>query len=186
MIIVAAKEGNKEVVDFLLSKGANQNQVNFEGMTALLMAALNGHLNCVKLLLKANTMVFMGEQKFMRFDESGYSSIGLKIKKCKDPEMRGILLAAGCQLPWVTHRDLEFEDDEEEQDDDDDDDDEDDCPENLKILCKDFIRKQLLQKYWMTNLFCMVPDLPLPTVVKRYLLDNVSFAQEILDERINK
>ncbi len=186
VILIAAANGSKEIVEFLLLKGANQNQFNFEGATALLMAALENHTDCVKMLLRHNSMVRMGEVIFTRFSDT-LSSIGLRTGKCSNPEMKDILLAAGCLLPWVTgHREDDEDYEDEEEEDEEEEEEEDDFPDTLKILCKDFIRNLLLEKYWTTNLFCMIPDLPLPTVLKRYLLNNVGFAQEILDERIKK
>ncbi|KAL0184845.1 hypothetical protein M9458_020541, partial [Cirrhinus mrigala] len=42
-----------ECVDYLISQGAAVDLVDVKGQTALYMAVVNGHLDCVKILLKA-------------------------------------------------------------------------------------------------------------------------------------
>jgi ankyrin repeat protein len=48
----AAASGREEAVGFLLSKGADPNALNLDGATPLFLAAGNGHVGVVKLLLK--------------------------------------------------------------------------------------------------------------------------------------
>ena len=50
MLCSAAQEGDVACVSALISKGIKVNQANKEGLTALVLAALHGHTNVVKLL----------------------------------------------------------------------------------------------------------------------------------------
>ncbi|GAA6101408.1 myotrophin-like [Tachysurus ichikawai] len=48
----AADCGQAEMVEFLLSKGADVNAADKHGITPLLSATYEGHLSCVKILLE--------------------------------------------------------------------------------------------------------------------------------------
>lgn len=48
----AADYGQKEVIEYLTSKGADVNAVDKHGISALLAAIWEGHTDCVKLLLQ--------------------------------------------------------------------------------------------------------------------------------------
>lgn len=48
----AADYGQKDIIEYLLSKGANVNATDKYGITALLAAVYEGHQNCVEILLK--------------------------------------------------------------------------------------------------------------------------------------
>ena len=50
-LLVAAEAGHLQVLEFLLSAGANVSHVTADGMPALYIASQNGHLEVVKLLL---------------------------------------------------------------------------------------------------------------------------------------
>ncbi len=50
-ILIASKNGHTEVVQFLLSRGANVNIQNAMGMTDLLWASVQGHTKIVQLLI---------------------------------------------------------------------------------------------------------------------------------------
>jgi hypothetical protein len=54
---VASSNGRKDVVEFLLSKGADKNAINVDGMTPLHLAAGYGHKEVVELLLSNNADV---------------------------------------------------------------------------------------------------------------------------------
>lgn len=49
---VAADFGQDEVVEYLISKGANVNAPDKHGITPLLSACYEGHVSCVKILLE--------------------------------------------------------------------------------------------------------------------------------------
>ncbi|XP_072311255.1 myotrophin [Eucyclogobius newberryi] len=49
---VAADFGHAEVVEYLISKGANVNAPDKHGITPLLAACYEGHVSCVKILLE--------------------------------------------------------------------------------------------------------------------------------------
>ncbi|OQV19134.1 putative Myotrophin [Hypsibius exemplaris] len=48
----AADYGQREVIEYLLSKGADVNAVDKHGISALLAAIWEGHTDCVKLMLE--------------------------------------------------------------------------------------------------------------------------------------
>ncbi|GAU98812.1 hypothetical protein RvY_09905 [Ramazzottius varieornatus] len=48
----AADYGQKEVIEYLISKGADVNAVDKHGISALLAAIWEGHTDCVRLLLQ--------------------------------------------------------------------------------------------------------------------------------------
>ncbi|KAL3271006.1 hypothetical protein HHI36_021507 [Cryptolaemus montrouzieri] len=50
-ILYAADYGQKDVIEFLISAGANVNSTDKHGITPILAAIWEGHLDCVKLLL---------------------------------------------------------------------------------------------------------------------------------------
>lgn len=51
-LVMAADYGQKDVLEYLISSGANVNVVDSHGMTPLLAAIYEGHADCVKLLLE--------------------------------------------------------------------------------------------------------------------------------------
>jgi ankyrin repeat protein len=56
-LILAARNGRTETVEFLIKKGAKVNDVNNHGDSALIAAAEHGHLDAVKLLLEGDAAV---------------------------------------------------------------------------------------------------------------------------------
>lgn len=52
----AADYGQTEVVDYLISKGADVNALDKHGITAILAAIWEGHTTCVKLLLNSGAL----------------------------------------------------------------------------------------------------------------------------------
>ncbi|OXA53249.1 myotrophin [Folsomia candida] len=50
-LLYAADYGQQEVIEYLISKGANVNSCDKHGISALLAAIWEGHTDCVKLLL---------------------------------------------------------------------------------------------------------------------------------------
>lgn len=52
LIHCAADYGQKDVLDYLLSQGANVNALDKHGISPLLNAIFEGHTECVKLLLE--------------------------------------------------------------------------------------------------------------------------------------
>jgi ankyrin repeat protein len=56
-LMLAAANGHKDSVEFLLKKGANVNDKNDEGNTPLILAVANGHKNPVESLLKKGANV---------------------------------------------------------------------------------------------------------------------------------
>ncbi|CAH1961733.1 unnamed protein product [Acanthoscelides obtectus] len=52
LILYAADYGQKDVIDYLISAGADVNSKDKHGITAILAAIWEGHKDCVKLLLE--------------------------------------------------------------------------------------------------------------------------------------
>jgi len=52
LLLYAADYGQQEVIEYLISKGADVNAFDKHGISALLAAIWEGHTDCVKLLLK--------------------------------------------------------------------------------------------------------------------------------------
>jgi serine/threonine-protein phosphatase 6 regulatory ankyrin repeat subunit B len=52
-LLIAAEAGHHEIVDLLLSAGAEKDAKSRNGFTALMAAAQNGHDKCIELLLTA-------------------------------------------------------------------------------------------------------------------------------------
>jgi len=50
-LVMAADYGQKDVLDYLLSNGADVNVSDSHGITPLLAAIYEGHVDCVKLLI---------------------------------------------------------------------------------------------------------------------------------------
>lgn len=51
-LIYAADYGQKEIIEYLISKGGDVNVTDQNGITPLLAAIWEGHTECVKLLLE--------------------------------------------------------------------------------------------------------------------------------------
>lgn len=58
-IIHASSGGNKDVVEVIIEAGADLNQCDQDGVSALYMAAQNGHFEAVKLLLSNGAQVYI-------------------------------------------------------------------------------------------------------------------------------
>ena len=187
----AAQNGQAERVNFLIKQGADMNQRDNNDSTAL-MHASNG--KCVEFLIKAgadvnaednhgNTALFPVNPMPLRIDEvKSLLKAGAHINVMKNPVLRKnwkkfkineqiiiLLLAAGEKLERFRGEDipetLKFEKERLQ----------------LKHMCKDSIRKHLLDIDPHANLFGRVPQLPLPSALKSYLLYNMS-----LDSNNNK
>ena len=75
---MAAKAGNKELVDLLIKSGAHVNWANCHGWTPLQRAAEKGHDKCVELLLKAganvNAFTVYGDMALIISAEQGFTA----------------------------------------------------------------------------------------------------------------
>ena len=165
----ASWKGFHSYLPLLISKGADVNKACCGNQTALMMASFQGNLNCAKLLVIAgadvNAVSKYGENaltlasvkanskcvKFLlkcgsRLGFTGYftpSSFGKRLKEILQAAGSGVVLKN--TLRNNNHI-------------------------SLGILCRDRIRKHLVDTHSGLNLFCTVPRLGLPLLVQRHLL----------------
>ncbi len=144
-LIHAAKQGQLECLSILLDAGANINQSNLKD-TPLMCAVNNGHLSCVQMLLKRHAWVNASGRLPRR-------SI------VHDNEIKNLLTAAGQEF----HTRPASPEEERNH-----------YPRTLQDLSRATTRNHLMAINNRENLFSRVPQLPLPTRVKEYLLFNVS------------
>lgn len=64
LLIIAAQNGNQNVLQYLLDKESNLNVINYDGETALSVSALYNHLNCVKLLIDYGANLVVTNDEF--------------------------------------------------------------------------------------------------------------------------
>ncbi|KAK5070919.1 hypothetical protein LTR64_003893 [Lithohypha guttulata] len=91
---IAALEGFEEIVEFLLSKGAEVNVRNVDKDTPLIDAVENGHVEVIKLLLKYGANPRMGNAKgdepyeLVHPDDEAYSQIREMLAEAKDKDTK--------------------------------------------------------------------------------------------------
>jgi len=107
----ASGNGETETVEMLLEKGADVNEADIDGMTALMMASENGHKDVVEILLKeeginVNLWNNEGETALILASEYGHTEI---VK---------MLLNAGAHVNMVEEDDENMMDVEEDEDQD--------------------------------------------------------------------
>ena len=156
-LIIAAGQGDEKCVSLLINSGADVNVADRSGQTALIGAARVVSLHCTTLLL----------QEGARINTSGFTGADalkshLAQSRTPDKRLSKLLHAAGetivpsffCPLPvFLQYRKLKL---------------------RLKHICREVIRKHLLQMSPHEHLFARIPRLPLPPALKSYLLFNVS------------
>jgi len=105
---IASIEGWEEVVEFLLSKGAEVNVKNIDGDSPLIDAVENGHLPVIKLLLQnganarqANTKGYEPSE-LAKKDDDNYEEIKELLDEAKEKHTQRV---AGIEVPEVHNRD---------------------------------------------------------------------------------
>ena len=169
VIVDAALKCSDKELQILVDAGTDVNATDKEGNTALVIAGASsvaGRVECVKLLLRSGAKV----NKFNNNKSNalcGHTSKSKDLNKPPDRTMVLLLYAAGETLDGITI----------------DEDDEItsfvlDYLEKRKIclkeICRETIRKHLLQLNSHQCLFFKIPELGLPTLLTQYLLCNTS------------
>ena len=168
VIVDAALKCSDKELQILIDAGADVNAVDKEGNTPLIIAgssSVAGRVECVKLLLRSGARVNL-------LNNSKNNALCSHISKSKDlnkpPDRTMVLLlyAAGETLDGITIEDDEitgFVLDYLEK-----------RTISLKEICRETIRKHLLQLNLHQCLFFKIPELGLPTLLTQFLLCNMS------------
>ncbi|CAH0028088.1 unnamed protein product [Clonostachys rhizophaga] len=90
-IHAASKYGNKNALEELIEANASVNMKDFVGLTALMLASLNEHVDCVRLLLRHSDINI--DQR----DNEGRTALCYAARTC-DPEVVAALLAEGASV----------------------------------------------------------------------------------------
>ena len=160
-LVHAANNGNDTCVEQLIEAGADVNWQDSWSHTALLYASVS-HTNCVKHFLRSNVKINV-------FDQDGINALTFSLmlfQKDQIKEVIELLFAAGetidetkVQVPDYL-KPPEF---------------------NLKHVCREAIRKHLMNIDPHQHVFGRIPQLGLPSSVTKYLLYNVSLDDDDSD-----
>ena len=200
ILMIASRHGYERAVEVLIRKGADVNSVDKEGNTALILSArqepniilceciqsqkfgLINHFRCVKLLLLAGAHI----NNYNKYNYNAicenlcWFDVGANHSATHKPETEvyTLLYAAGEMLPdgatsdgemlittverakrlyHVLFEDLRFD---------------------LKHLCRETIRRHLLDLNPHEHLFGRIPRLGLPKLLREYLLFRMSLSEE--------
>ena len=177
MLVQACRGGCGAIVDALVEAGADVNMVDFRtGDTPLIAAARSGSIHCMRSVLLARADV-------NRSDRRGCSALEVlhnisQMKNC-------ILLPVAAGQTTSPSRYLQMKRNIFPDNDDVEEDKEqfEDLRLQLRHICREAIRKHLLELDRHTNLFKKIPQLPLPRVLTSYLLFDISV--ESGDDNLN-
>ena len=177
-LMVATANGYPRTAGLLLQAGADVNLVNSDGNTALMVFSFIGlghdsmisHFNCLKLLLrsgvKINTRNSQSETTLQCLVRAFQRVRGFYDTRA---DIFRLLFAAGETLDGITDEKIQiyliFNYDKL----------------SLKHLCREAIRKHLLDLDPHTHLFGRVPRLGLPSLLTEYLLYNMSLDDDVDD-----
>ena len=148
---------HEETVKELIEAGADVNDTINTGDTALIKAAENDYEECVLMLLRAGAEINRKNNNGKNAIEACLASRGPYAE-----EITKILHAAGETIDPGLHDELQkFLD-------------YDDTEAQLKNMCRETIRKHLVNMNPHQHLFTRIPQLGLPNIVTEYLLYNTS------------
>ena len=169
---IATRRNYKDIVELLIGARADVNRTNDDRITALFLASEEGHGKCIQALLKAGAHIKMT-------DKHGRNALFIHLASVRARrEIAMLLFAAGetisydylkmrKRLPWIPYIRN---------------------PESVKCLglkgiCRENIRKHLVETKPPVNLFVKVPLLLLSAVETAYLLYEVSL-DDVLEENL--
>ena len=159
-LMKASANGYKECVSLFLEAGADVNIMNNIGDTALTVAAVRGNVTVAKCLLKANCCI-------KKISEMVHNPLTYQIKhrQSVDKTMSRLLFAAGevldDDLKETMQGLMELND----------------VKMQLKHICRETIRKHLLELDPHQHLFGRIPLLGMPEMIKEYLLYDKSLEE---------
>ena len=158
LVILSGLRDSEAGVKSLIEAGAHVNHANVYGDTALIDAAMVGNVTNIRYLLKKNVQINIQ-------NANGKNALQKHLVRAD--------LHAHTDVPLILHAAGERHDDDDfkmfpdilkEQ-----------CVQSqLKHICRDTIRKHLLDLDPHQHLFYRVPQLGLPSILVRYLLYNMS------------
>ena len=165
-LMKASANGYKECVTLLLEAGADVNAVNETGNIALTLAAVAGNVSVAKRLLKANCQI----NKLPGMIQNALTSY-LEHGDTVDVDISRLLFAAGEILDEKLNemlQDVLHLKNEKMQ---------------LKHICREAIRKHLLDLHPHQHLFGRIPLLGLPESIKKYLLYDESIEEREMGQQ---
>ena len=159
LMIAAAQKSKDATFNHLLKAGADVNAVGKDGATALIAATRRLNVNAIHSLLKANCHINK---------TAGFTGNALMYHLYFGTAHNGVsrlLFAAGKMLNndftmIILNSDMWL---------------------NLKHICREAIRKDLLKRDPNSNIFGRIPRLGLPATLSRYLLYDVSLEEKLND-----
>ena len=162
---IAVNKGHSQVIELLTSAGSDVNSVDSHGNTPLMEAAGSGKLRLIRTFLKLGA-------KINKTNTLGNNALKTDLVKCHPPSKTAsvLLQAAGedvttsifFQIPkFLQHRRVGMQ---------------------LKHICRQTIRKHLQELDLHQHLFGKIPQLGLPSALKRYLLFNMSLETSAADD----
>ena len=174
-----AWKGSLEYVKLLITHGSDVNKICCGNQTALMMASFQGHLDCIKVLVQSgadvnfpskyqeNTLTLasvkghLGCMKFLlksgsKLRNLEYFPFPRFLPSPSTDKLIELLHAAGVKTLKEKQGSI-----------------------SLKDLCRMKIRSHLLRIHSDMNLFCMVPQIGLPSPLQRYLLLYVTLDDDI-------
>ena len=165
----ACQQGHHECADVLIQAGADVNTTDTKGNTALIEAASFGREQCVRLLLRAGADV-------NRRNCSSHNALMALISHNCSKNIAMLLFAAGETLGSPTIKAEQWDYNavripmpsflRQKQ-----------TELYLKDLCREAIRKRLIDCDPHSHLFKKIPVLGLPNIIENYLLYNCSLQQ---------
>ena len=176
-LMVATSRGNTKITELLLEGGADVNSANSNGYTALMEVAsrvpilksdeyTENYLGCPKILLRYGAKI-----NYVNIDSHNalYCVLHRPIRSSQHSDICRLLFVAGETLDGITGAKipvcLKF----------------DDVKLELKYICREVIRKHLLNLDPHTHLLSRVPRLGLPSLLTEYLLHEMSLDDDIDD-----
>ena len=171
-LLLASQRGHPKSVEMLITAGADVNSKSELNCTPLFTGAQGVEIyTCVKVLSGANILINEVSDHML------LNALGHVLRTCHQKDINyhaaKLLYAAGETLAYVREQDipdcLKFED----------------SIFQLKHICREAIRKHLLELDPHHHLLGRIPKLNLPSALSRYLLFNESLDDDEFDETVD-